>query len=145
MGRTRKNTKNNLKKKQSEEKEKEAIFDSKLLTKKEKKWLKNDNTTLKCKLIRQYITEENILKWKPIPKASKKTLKKLISKTLIDSMPDDNEILKKFLVLENSIYEEIDNLYVPKEEILLEHLKESNDNLEKQIKQNLIEIQKLEE
>jgi len=60
-------------------------------------------------------------------------------------MPDDNEILKKFLVLENSIYEEIDKLYVPKEEDLSEHLKESNDELVKQIEQNLKEIQELEE
>jgi len=60
-------------------------------------------------------------------------------------MPDDNDILKKFLVLENSINEEIDKLYVPKEEILSRHLKESNDELVKQIEQNLKEIQELEE
>jgi len=54
-------------------------------------------------------------------------------------------MLKKFLVLENSVYEEIDKLYVPKEEILIEHLKESNDDLVKQIEQNLKEIQELEE
>ncbi|OUM62411.1 hypothetical protein PIROE2DRAFT_61926 [Piromyces sp. E2] len=145
--RTRKNTKakNTLKKRKTEQKKKENVFDSELLTEKERKWLKNDNAMLKCKLIRQYLTEENVLKWKPIPKASKKTLKKIISKTLLSSMPDDNEILKKFLVLENSIYEEIDNLYVPKEEILSEHLKESNDELVKQIEQNLKEIQELQD
>jgi len=82
--RTRKTTKpKNTLKKNQEQKKKENLFDSELLTEKERKWLKNDNATLKCKIIRQYLTEETILKWKPIPDASKKTLKKVIGKTLV--------------------------------------------------------------
>jgi len=74
---------NNLKKNQKEQRKKESLFDSDILTAKEKKWLNNNNSKLKCKIIRQYLPEENLLKWKPIPKTSKNTLKKLVSKTLL--------------------------------------------------------------
>jgi len=80
--RTRKNTRS-TKQKKTEEEKKESLFDSHILNSREIKWLKNDNSELKCKITRQYLTEENILKWKPIPKSSKKVLKKLISKTLL--------------------------------------------------------------
>ena len=80
------NTTTSLKRKQTEQlrnKEKKNIFDNDLLTAREKRWLNNNNNAkLKYKLIRQYLPEENILKWKPIPKTSKKTLKKIVSKTL---------------------------------------------------------------
>ncbi|ORX68438.1 hypothetical protein BCR32DRAFT_297486 [Anaeromyces robustus] len=144
MKNIKKGKSSNNKTRQNEQK-KDNLFDSDLLTSKEKKWLKNNNSKLKCKIIRQYLTEDNILKWKPIPKTSKKTLKKIISKTLLSSIPDNNEILKRFLVLENTIYKDIDDIYAPKEETITEHLTETNDELVKQIEQNLKEIQELQE
>eukprot|EP00833_Pecoramyces_ruminatium_P012038 jgi/Orpsp1_1/1186070/evm.model.c7180000096739.2 len=74
---------NSTKRKQTEQKKKESIFNNNLLNNREKRWLKSNNSQLKCKITRQYLTEENILKWKPIPKPTKKVLKKLISKTLL--------------------------------------------------------------